>query len=308
MEISLPAIMSPAGVGHAVLGLLLAHRRADLDTPGTTFDPQLAQLDGFIAAGRPIVFTLPGFPCKSPNPAKVLGPLPDTGELLSLRFLDGLCARIGHLHPAGARIVVCSDGHVFGDLIGVPDPHIDAYSDTLRRMIDDEGLTHLDTFDLRSVHGDLPYDAKRAAVEADHAPSLDRLRAEVRTDEAARRLYRGITRFLIEDAAESAGTRSARQRDARRRAYGVIRRSRAWSEIIALHHPGTVRLSIHPQRRGAGKLGIRLLDAADVWTTPWHSCAFRHRDGRWELMRRADAERLGTPVLRDGRPVHFEAR
>ena len=67
-----------------------------------------------------------------------------------------------------------------------------------------------------------------------------------------------------------------------------------------------MRLSINPQPRGAAKFGIRLLDSADAWTTPWHSCALRRPDGRWELMRRADAERLGRVVARDGRPSHVE--
>ncbi|MFD0527248.1 L-tyrosine/L-tryptophan isonitrile synthase family protein [Kitasatospora arboriphila] len=86
----------------------------------------------------------------------------------------------------------------------------------------------------------------------------------------------------------------------RRRAYEVVRRSRAWGALIEEHHPRAVRLSIHPQRAGAEKFGLRLLDAADPWTTPWHSCVVHHPDGRRELMHRAEAERLGRTVLRNG--------
>ncbi|WP_319949615.1 L-tyrosine/L-tryptophan isonitrile synthase family protein [Streptomyces halobius] len=106
----------------------------DTPTPDTpdAFPAQLRQLAGPVAAGEPIVFVLPGFPCKSPNPAKVLGALPDEGERQALRFLDALCARITAIHPPGARLVICSDGHVFSDLINVPDRDIDAYGDALR--------------------------------------------------------------------------------------------------------------------------------------------------------------------------------
>ena len=38
-------------------------------------------------------------------------------------------------------------------------------------------------------------------------------------------------------------------------------------------------------------IGRSLLDAPDVWMTPWHACVLQHRDGRRELIRRADAER-----------------
>ncbi|MFE7530693.1 L-tyrosine/L-tryptophan isonitrile synthase family protein [Kitasatospora sp. NPDC057542] len=294
-----------------VLGLLMPHRRAadpELDARPEHFPLQLAQLTKFIAAGEPIALTLPGFPCKSPNPAKVLGHLPDEGERLSLTFLDGLCAEIGRLYAPGARILICSDGHVFGDLINVPDDHIDAYSNALTSMIAREGLTHLDTFDLRAVLGDLPYDEKRARVHARYAPSVEELREQVLTEEETLRLYRGITRFLTEDTVGFTGTRSALQRECRRRAYGVIQRSRAWGELIAEHHPHAVRLSIHPQPAGTAKFGIRLLAAADAWTTPWHSAVLHRTGGERELMRSEEAARLGRLVLRDGRPSHYECR
>ncbi|WP_078588336.1 MULTISPECIES: L-tyrosine/L-tryptophan isonitrile synthase family protein [Streptomyces] len=293
-----------------ILGLLLPHRRAsdpEFDARPEHFPLQLAQLAEFIAAGEPIVFTLPGFPCKSPNPAKVLGHLPDEGERLSLTFLDRLCAEIGRLHEPGARILICSDGHIFGDLINVPDDHIDAYSDELTAMIAREGLHHLATFDLRAVLGDLPYDEKRARVHEQYAPTVEELREQVLTEEETLLLYRGITRFLTEDTVGFPGTRSALQRECRRRAYGVIQRSRAWGELIAEQHPRAVRLSIHPQPAGVPKFGIRLLEAADVWTTPWHSSVLHRPDGEWELLRSEEARRLGRLVLRDGRPSHYES-
>ncbi|WP_405021378.1 isocyanide synthase family protein [Kitasatospora sp. NBC_00070] len=293
----------------AVLELLLPHRRStDTDLPAAVgdFPEQLCQIAEFVDQGDPIVFTLPGFPCKSPSPAKVLGHLPDEGERLSLTFLDDLCRRVGEVYGPGARMAICSDGHIFGDLIRVPDPHIDAYADELAAMIRRENLTHLSVFDLRDVLGDLAYDEKRARVHARYAPTVEALRAEVRADEHTLALYLGITRFLTEDTVDFTGTRSALQRECRQRAYGVIQRSRAWGDLIAEHHPRTVRLSIHPQPRGAAKFGIRLLDAPDAWATPWHSAVLHRPDGTWELVRRPEAERQGRLVLRDGRPSHFE--
>ncbi|MDI9888922.1 isocyanide synthase family protein [Streptomyces sp. HNM0645] len=295
-------------VATAVLNLLLPHHRtADVrSAPAGAFPHQLRQIGGHVRRNEPIVLTLPGFPCKSPNPAKVLGRLPDQGERLSLAFLNSLCARIGEVHAPGARVVICSDGHVFGDLVRVPDEHVDAYSDELGRLISELRLDHLSVFDLRDVLGDLPNPAKRAWVHDRYAPGLDELRCEVRTDEHTLALYRGITRFLLDDTADFAGTRSALQRECRRRAYGVIQRSRAWGALVAEHHPRSVRLSIHPQPAGAPKFGIRLLDAPDAWTTPWHSAALRRADGTWSLLPRTEAAGLGRLVTRDGRPSHFE--
>ncbi|GAA0426650.1 isocyanide synthase family protein [Streptomyces luteireticuli] len=293
----------------AVLRLLLPyHRTTGPGSPDPADHPeQLDQIRTFTDAGEPVLLTLPGFPCKSPNPAKVLGHLPDEGERLSLEFLNGLCARIAEVYEPGARLVICSDGHIFGDVIHVPDPHIDAYGDGLRALIRDAGLSHLDTFDLRSVHGDADHDTKRRLVTEAYAPSLDALREQVRADEETARLYRGITRFLVEDTADFTGSRSALQRECRLRAYEVIARSRAWGDLIADHFPRSVRLSIHPQPVGAPKFGIRLLEAGDAWATPWHTAVLRDAGGVARLMRRDEAEGRGRLVRRGGAPSHFEA-
>ncbi|WP_445517419.1 L-tyrosine/L-tryptophan isonitrile synthase family protein [Streptomyces sp. NEAU-174] len=299
---------STSGTSAAILDLLLPHHRTTGPSPGgvVAFPHQLRRIAGFVRAGEPVLFTLPGFPCKSPNPAKVLGHLPDQGERLSLGFLNTLCEKIERIHPPGARVIICSDGHVFGDLIRVPDDHIDAYADALGHLIQEADLHRLSVFDLRDVLGDLPHGAKRARVHQGYAPTLEALRAEVRSEAHTLALYRGITRFLVEDTADFTGTRSALQRECRQRAYGVIQRSRAWGELIAEHHPRAVRLSIHPQPIGAPKFGIRLLDAPDVWTTPWHSAALRRADGTWTLLPRTRARRLGRLVHRHGRPSHYE--
>ncbi|MFF4044784.1 L-tyrosine/L-tryptophan isonitrile synthase family protein [Streptomyces sp. NPDC001816] len=303
---------SPTRISTDILNLLLPHHRttdrAPAPAPAEAFAHQRRRIAGFVRDGAPVEFTLPGFPCKSPNPAKVLGHLPDQAERLSLRFLNTLCTEIERIHPPGARVIICSDGHVFGDLVRVPDRHIDAYADELHTLIHDLALDRLSVFDLRDVYGPLPHDVKRARVQERYAPTAEALRALVRSDDATRALYRGITRFLVEDTADFPGTRSALQRECRQRAYGVIRRSRAWGALVAEHHPHAVRLSIHPQPVGDAKFGIRLLDAPDAWTTPWHSAALRRTDGTWTLMPRERAARLGRLVDHDDRPSHFEQR
>ncbi|MFJ4667335.1 L-tyrosine/L-tryptophan isonitrile synthase family protein [Kitasatospora purpeofusca] len=304
-----PDQQTVARLSAEILDLLLPHRRAsdpDADATPADFPLQLEQLADFITAGDQILFTLPGFPCKSPNLAKVLSHLPDEGERLSLTFLNRLAEEIGKIYEPGAKILICSDGHIFGDLIHVPDDHIDQYSDELSALIEREGLTNLDTFDLRAVLGDLPFDEKRARVHAKYAPTKEELREQVLTDEETAKLYRGITRFLTEDTFGWTGTKSALQKDCRQRAYGVIQRSRAWGDLIAEQHPRSFRLSIHPQKVGVLKFGIRLLEHTDMWMTPWHSSVLHRPDGEWELIRSAEAAKVGRLVERNGRPSHYE--
>ncbi|WP_221349901.1 L-tyrosine/L-tryptophan isonitrile synthase family protein [Streptomyces beigongshangae] len=312
-SISTPKTLDAERTAHRILALLLPYRRTlerdtHLDTTDA-FPEQLKQLGEFIRNGEQVIFSVPGFPCKSPNPDKVFNHLPDQGERLALRSLHSLCLEIEKVYAPGARLLICSDGHIFGDVIGVPDEHIDAYGDELRAMIRTEGLSdHLGTFDLRDVYGpDLSYDEKRRTAAENLGPSVEELKAEVRSNESTLRMYRGITRFLMEDTSGWQGSRSALQRESRRRAYEVILRSRAWSELIAECYPRNVRLSIHPQNRGEVKFGIRLLEAGDAWMTPWHSVPLLRTDGTWELMHRHEARKRGREVYRDGRPSHFVA-
>lgn len=292
-----------------ILRLLLPHRR---HVPGeqpptpSAFTEQLNQIAQFVRVSEPLLFTLPAFPCKSPNPDKVLGTLPDEGERLSLAFLDDLCATIEEVYSPGARMLICSDGHIFGDLIGVPDNDIDAYAKGIREIIRVEKRNRITTFDLADVLGSLSYDEKRARVVDSFAPSPQELRDRVRSDDNAARLYRGITRFLVEDTVGFAGSRSALQRRCRERAYGVIQRSTAWGALIARHFPRSVRLSIHPQPANAEKFGIRLLGISDMWTTPWHSCVVLHPDGTPELVPHWQARGTYTLVRHHGRPSHYK--
>ncbi|MBI0382501.1 pyoverdine biosynthesis protein PvcA, partial [Streptomyces albiflaviniger] len=61
---------STSGISAAILDLLLPHHRTTSPSPGgvVAFPHQLRRIAGFVRAGEPVVFTLPGFPCKSPNP------------------------------------------------------------------------------------------------------------------------------------------------------------------------------------------------------------------------------------------------
>ena len=137
--------------------------------------------------------------------------------------------------------------------------------------------------------------------------ALEDLKNEVRAGGEPERLYCGITRFLLEDATRPGMTmsRTALQKDCRRRSYEVILRSKAWGALLARHFPEAVRLSIHPQSCGSEKLGIVFTEASDAWLTPWHGVAL-DVGGRFVLRKRSEAEAMGARlVMREGRPSHY---
>lgn len=277
--------------------------------------PHLSKVVSKIVTNQPIVFALPAFPGKSPNLAKVLGPLPDMAERCALEFLQYVCDRIKQHYAPGARIVLCSDGRVFSDTIGIRDEDVTAYQNEIAKMISDLGLSSISTFNLEELYADLSFDQMRIQLMDDFGESIDVLKAAVSRgkdadassdDKEVHRLYLGMTRFLVEDSTFPGQTksRSAIQKESRVRAYTVIQRSKAWGELVEKYFPDAVRLSIHPQACGSKKLGIKLIEP-DNWQTPWHGVAVLV-DGRYTLLKRAQAESLGAHlVTRFGRPSHY---
>ncbi len=266
-----------------------------------------------------VTFILPAFPGKSPNPEKVLGPLPDLAEKLSLNFLGALCERIKKAYAPGIKIILCSDGRVFSDVVGMNETDVTAYQDDLNRLIKEMGLSDISTFNLDHFYNGLHFVQMRDELMKCFGQSLEFLKTKIRNgatpaaspeEQEANRMYSGITRFLFEDSMHAGQTksRSAVQKDARARAYEVIRRSNAWSKLIFEHFPAAVRLSIHPQTCGSKKLGIRLI-GNESWMTPWHGVAVEGKKG-FTLLKRSEAEALGAQLVfsPDGRPSHFKLR
>lgn len=299
-------------VTERILNLILARRRGFPNEPARTSPSALAapiqftQVMAFVLLDQPIKMTLPAFPCKSPSPAKVAGSLPDEGERLALTELNELCQRIGRFYPPGAGVTICSDGHVFGDHIGVDDVTITAYNAEIRSLIGAQQLHRLTVFDLQNLWPERSFSQKRALLDAAWCEPPAILRTRARRDAALAQLVAGMTKFLFEDLSFSATvTRSQRQKMAKRRAYLILSRSQGWARIVSAHFPRHLRLSIHPQPWGTEKLGIRLLNHADPWTTPWHSVVLYSPDGRPNLVRHHDARTIGVPQFCAGRLTHY---
>ncbi|MFE2725115.1 L-tyrosine/L-tryptophan isonitrile synthase family protein [Kitasatospora sp. NPDC059327] len=312
-----------------VLELLYRYQRIDealaagpdgpADGPGTAGNARCeacsevhrAKMERFTARGEPIHFVVPAFPAKSPNQGKVLGALPDLGERLAVGFLQSLCDYVRHFYGPGARVTICSDGHVFGDVVGVTDGAVTAYRQALGDMIGASHWSALDLFGLDDAFGSLDYPKMRRVLEENYCATLDELKENVRTDRNTRALFNGIHRFMFEDAVARQGgggtTRNQLRKNSKDAAYQTILRSNAWSRLVAEKFPDAIRLSIHPQPPHSEKFGLQLMPTKDGWLTPWHGVVLDDGVSRY-LVKRWDAENLrATVVWRDGRPSHFVA-
>ncbi len=124
---------------------------------------------------QPIQFVLPAFPGKSPNLAKVLGPLPDMAERCSLEFLGHLCDRIRRHYSPGAQIILCSDGRVFSDVVGFRDEDVTAYQLEISNMIGELSLNSITTFNLDEVYGGSNFNQMRLELMEQYGERLDAL-------------------------------------------------------------------------------------------------------------------------------------
>lgn len=299
----------------AILRQLFRHRRLQADAGDCSDNPcaqclalHLAKVRRFVRAGEPVHFLLPAFPAKSPNPKKVLGPLPDMAEQLALGYLQRVCEEIGELYPPGARITLCSDGRVFSDLVGVSDEDVTNYGreiDTLRERLN---LTSLAVFSMEDLYELDDYENMRDELRRHYAEPAEAIEKRVHAFAHHQTLFNGIQRFLFEDriAIETEKSRTQVRNECKALTYQVMQRSDAWGRLLRDCFPGALRLSIHPQNPHSEKIGILLGSSEDNWLTPWHGVAVK-TEGLFRLMRRHEAKALGAHVIElHGRPSYYQ--
>lgn len=302
-------------VARAVLELIFAQRRLLPIEQDASFEEQIAghyeKVIEYIYRNEPIDMVLPAFPAKSPNRSKTLGYLPDRGEYLAFERLVTLCKQIEQVYEPGAKVTICSDGRVFADIIHVTDHHVSEYVNALRRFAAKKYPEYFDFFNLEDVYDKVDdYSVLREELMIEHGETLKPLRHRIKTEEEAGTMFKGITRFMLEDFSGiskfSQYSRTALQKKAKTAAYRVIQRSNAWSRLLKKEKQDALRLSIHPQRLVSDKIGISLVSKNDVWTTPWHSVLVKE-GATYKLMPRDQAEQLGCVLVFDsGQASHYE--
>jgi len=253
-------------------------------------------------------FLLPAFPAKSPSKKKTAGVLPDMGEVIALRALNEMCRSIAQIYAPGAEVVICSDGRIFSDVVGVDDETIDAYQEGIDTIIQEFNLYHISTFSLDNLYPELKGDVLRDRLMWQFAKSKEEVRFLVMNDPHYAGLFNGIHKFMIEDQSgvmENA-TRNQLNKATKPKTYELMRRSDAWSALLNHYFPEALRFSIHPYPLEHEKFGVKLVNSSSKWATPWHNVAVK-MDGKFELMHLCEAQKLGAQARTlGGKYVFFE--
>lgn len=259
-------------------------------------------------ASEELIFLLPAFPAKSPSPLKTSGELPDLGEVLALQGLQKLCERISAIYTPGAKVIICSDGRVFSDVVNVSDESITRYQDGIHEIIREFSLNRIETFALDDLYPGKEGGELRSRLLLQFAKSLEEVRALVCTNEGHKKLFNGLHKFLIEDelAINPGLSKNKITNETKSRTYELIRRSDAWSELLNHYFKNHLRLSIHPYRPEHEKFGIKLVSSSSKWATPWHNVTVKIKN-RFELMHKQEALKLNAiPRMMKDKYAYFE--
>ncbi|MBA4696046.1 MAG: L-tyrosine/L-tryptophan isonitrile synthase family protein [Legionella sp.] len=263
-------------------------------------EPHRQKIQASIQKQEAITLILPAFPAKSANREKTISAKPDLGERLSLVRLNAICQQISAIYPIGVKLYLCSDGRVFNDLVLVNDEEVNLYQQGIKAIIKQEKLTFLKTFALDEIYPNATYNEMRKQLMMTHGEALEILKQRLKPQTPERYQFDGIHRFIFEDqrALRTDLSKNKLRKLTKLITYEVVRRSNAWSRLLAAEFPSSVRLSIHPQPCGSDKLGIQFLPANNRWATPWHNVLLK-KGNNCQFVKRSEAEALGAKFNHD---------
>lgn len=205
------------------------------------------------------------------------------------------------IHPAGCQLTIVSDGRVFADIIGVPDPVVNSYHTELRSMLGPHiGVQRLDDFISGSP------DTIREQLVQQYSQPLPELHQRLKAEPDLLQHYLGLVRFMHEDRIWNAEqSKSSIQRECKQIALQMLQRAEAYSALIRERFPDHVRLTIHPTSN-VEKFSINIISGVDNWGTPWHNTVFQRADGTYALIKRREADQHGAVLVAEhGRSSYF---
>ncbi|KAJ8133279.1 hypothetical protein O1611_g341 [Lasiodiplodia mahajangana] len=272
-----------------------------------------------IAMNGPINMLLPGFPFKENSKDLVLGQLPDLGEELALAHLQGLCDNIAAIYENGAYVLICSDGLVYNDLIGVSEETAWGYGEALRAMATRKELHNikfirlwdlLDHDPRHQLHQESP--TKDKAYYLEHAFSIRQellstysdaqfdASAAVKADKDWAATHDAYVDVLAKKAVEYPN-KTAEQ---------MITRGKAYGTALGIKFPNHIRLSIHDSA-GRGKLSLALIPSPQkgvIGLMPWRSAIAVDGDGSYRAVYPDQVQDTHDLVYKNGHPYYYRVK
>ncbi|KAI0535809.1 Clavaminate synthase-like protein [Xylaria digitata] len=320
------ALTQPAAERAKAAAIILNRYRIeyknDWDFPQSILHSQ-AQIQEALERDNPIEFVIPAFPFKSSNRSKkVLGPLPDEAERLSLAHLNGLCLAIKDATNSDTFLTIVSDGITYNDILDVSDQEVWRYGQELRKMAEKNDCRCIRFARICDLVGaghnsetldEELYLAKvseyRSLLEANTPSGFDVLDA-ITNDPDISKTYKGYKKFLMSERDDrTSRSRSQTERENSGIAKAMIVRGKAFAETVKYKYPDFIRLSIHPSN-DSHKISITMLPQDnEIVMTPWHGAVVRSADGSVSMSHAILIPAMTHDIVyADGRPSYFRER
>ncbi len=261
------------------------------------------KIDSFVRQNKVINFIMLGFPFKSTNTRdKVLGQLPDLGEQLTLDNFASFNKSIQQVYTPGVNIGIASDGYIFNDLLDVDDSVVDQYKEISADMGKNSPMSWYTLKDFFS--GDTAI--KRIKIMTQLAPTPEKLEQEILLNPDVNFLYRGMTRFMMEElAVKNYPSGNQLQKAAKILTRQMMMRNEAWSNLVKAEFSDRIRLSMHPSINNGQKYSFKLIPGANANHSAWH-CTIFLNDKEVVTIHRKDAEAQGLQlVYKDNQPFYY---
>ncbi|KAI0975716.1 Pyoverdine/dityrosine biosynthesis protein-domain-containing protein [Xylaria arbuscula] len=305
----------------AVLGIIASYGVHSERGSGSwdAFDEFLPMVARQVAAGVAVRMLLPGFPFKENSKNVVLGPLPDLGEELALAHLQGLCDNISGIYKNGAEILICSDGLVYNDLMGVSEEATWEYGEALRAMAASLGafnIKFIRLWDLLELPGRQLYEESRERAKIYYLEHASYIRQElihrysdeqfnvsvaVTTDKDWATTHAAYVGVLAKKAANSPESI----------AMQMIPRGKAYGRALNANLVDYLRLSIHDST-GKDKISLALIpnprERGSVGLMPWRSAVAIDSDGSYRTVYPDQIRDTHELVYKNGQPYFFRER
>lgn len=262
------------------------------------------RIDKFVSNGEPVRFAMLGFPFKSTNTRdKVLGPLPDLGEELTVKNFEAFNSAITAIYKPGVNITVASDGYVFNDLLGVTDRTVADYT-AMSQHYGHNGT--LKIIDLNDFYSGDSLAGKRDRLMQQFGYTWEKMEQEILFNPDVNFLYRGMLRFMEEELAyQDFPSNNQRGKAAKKLVREMMLRNEAYNLLVRKELADHIRLSMHPSVNNGYKYSFKLIPGEHTRHSAWH-CVIVMRNGEAVTMHKSEAVAAGYElVTKDGQPYNF---
>lgn len=260
------------------------------------------KFDHFVNRNQPIEFVMLGFPFKSTNIRdKVIGVLPDLGELLTLKNFSKFNEDIKVVYKPGIKLNMVSDGFVFNDILEVPDSRVDDYKQISMAMSKDAPIEWHDLWS---------FTKSREHLMENFAPTPVQLEQSILMNPDVNFLYRGMVIFMQEEIAmKSFPSNNQWQKAAKKLAREMMLRNEAYSALVNHEFSNAIRLSMHPSVNNGAKYSFQLIKGKSTRYSAWHCAIAVDEQGQIVTIHRKDAEAAGYELIyENNQPFYYANR